>query len=409
MASLMTRNGGICRLCLEVHCNDFETIDHATTAVILNILNLTMDLAISDEPVMCKNCSRSVEMAFDFKSTCLFNGRTCYVVCSDQQTSHFHLKDVYKELKSLVTANDSVCRFCMTCSETSNFLCLDVMKEEGLVSQKMLDLYLPEIDYNIVELLVCRSCVGSLVSYLKFATVCATTEETITENHERIHTNSQDLVALNRMFCKENKNECEILRKRTLNIRSNDRPIKNYKTKHKGNLKNHLLVHRENSDVEMYECETCNFKTKHKESLKRHLLVHREYSKLEMYECEMCHYKAKRKGDLKNHILVHRENSEVEMYECKTCHFKTKRKRSLKIHLLVHEGNFDVEIENSEVEMYECKTCNFKTKHKGYLKTHLLVHEENSDVVMYECETCHYKTKRKGDLKKSSFGSQRKF
>ncbi|KAJ8976273.1 hypothetical protein NQ317_001912 [Molorchus minor] len=221
MASLMTGNGGICRLCLQVHCNDFETIDH-TIAVILNILNLTMDLAISDEPVMCKNCSRSVKMAFDFKSTCLFTEELVMLFARHQQTSHFHLKDVYKELKSLVTANDSVCRFCMTCSETSNFLCLDVMKEEGLVSQKMLDLYLPEIDYNILELLVCRPCVRSLVSYLKFATVCATTEETITKNYGRIHTNSQDLVALNRMFCKKNKDECGILRKRTLKIRKKE-------------------------------------------------------------------------------------------------------------------------------------------------------------------------------------------
>ncbi|KAJ8973240.1 hypothetical protein NQ317_004150 [Molorchus minor] len=68
--------------CLQVHCNDFETIDHTTTVVILNILNLTMDLAISDEPVVCKNCSRSVKMAFDFKSTCLFTEELRYVVCS---------------------------------------------------------------------------------------------------------------------------------------------------------------------------------------------------------------------------------------------------------------------------------------------------------------------------------------
>ncbi|KAJ8976267.1 hypothetical protein NQ317_001906 [Molorchus minor] len=146
MASLMTGNGGICRLCLQVHCNDFETIDHTTTAVILNILNLTMDVAISDEPVMCKHCSRSVKMAFDFKSTCLFTEELVMLFARDRQTSHFRLKDVYKEHKSLVTANDSVCRFCMTCSETSNFLYLDAMKDEGLVSQKMLDLYLPEIE-----------------------------------------------------------------------------------------------------------------------------------------------------------------------------------------------------------------------------------------------------------------------
>ncbi|KAJ8951971.1 hypothetical protein NQ317_006436 [Molorchus minor] len=306
-----------------------------------------------------------------------------------------------------------------------------------------------ELDYNIVELLVCRPCVGSLVSFLKFATVCATTEETITKNYRRIHSNSQDLVELNRMFCKENKNECGILRKRTLNIGSNDRPIKNNKVfvktdkgkvknvtfvaqqqqavvhrenlkwrcmnvkcvilrqnkilkwrcmnvkcviirqNIKGSLKTHLLVHEENSEVEMYECRTCNFKTKLQGSLKTHLLVHVENSEMGMYECEMCNFKTKRKGSLKTHLLVHVENSEVEMYECETCNFKTKRKWSLKNHLLVHE-------ENSEVEMYECETCNFKTKRKWSLKKHLLVHVENSEVEMYECETCNFKTKLKG-------------
>ncbi|KAJ8968239.1 hypothetical protein NQ317_011355 [Molorchus minor] len=88
----------------------------------------------------------------------------------------------------------------------------------------MLDLYLPETDYNNVELLICRSCVGPLASYLKFVTVCATTEEKITKYCEQIDTNGQDLVELNhvRLFYNEN----EGYRKRTLsgNIGSNSQP-----------------------------------------------------------------------------------------------------------------------------------------------------------------------------------------
>ncbi|KAJ8968212.1 hypothetical protein NQ317_017732 [Molorchus minor] len=62
MAFLMTGNGDICRLCLEAHHNDFETIDH-TTAVILNILHLNLDLARSERPVICKKCVDDVKMA----------------------------------------------------------------------------------------------------------------------------------------------------------------------------------------------------------------------------------------------------------------------------------------------------------------------------------------------------------
>ncbi|KAJ8968210.1 hypothetical protein NQ317_017730 [Molorchus minor] len=165
-----------------------------------------------------------------------------------------------------------------------------------------------------------------------------------------------------------------------------------FKTKHKGSLINHRLVHRKHCEVQMYECETCKYKTKRKGNLKIHSLVHKENSEVKMYECETCKYKTKHKGNLKQHILVHRENSEVEMYECETCHFKTKRKGHLQQHLLVHR-------KNSEVDMYECESCLFKTKHKDSLITHNLVHRDISEVKMYECETCKYKTKYKGNFK----------
>ncbi|KAJ8976290.1 hypothetical protein NQ317_001929 [Molorchus minor] len=74
-----------------------------------------MNLAISEKPGICKKCVDDVKMAFDFKSTCLFTEELVISFARDQQTSHFELKDIYKEHQSLVTANDSVCRFCLTC------------------------------------------------------------------------------------------------------------------------------------------------------------------------------------------------------------------------------------------------------------------------------------------------------
>ncbi|KAJ8983721.1 hypothetical protein NQ317_009157, partial [Molorchus minor] len=140
----MAESEGVCRLCLEVHCTEFQSLTERTT-VIFNILNLNVDLTISKEPVMCKSCAHDVEMAFGFKSTCLFTEELVMLFARDQHTSQFKLRDVFKEHKSLITANDSVCRFCMTCSETSNFSSLDHMIEEGLVSQNQLDTHLTEI------------------------------------------------------------------------------------------------------------------------------------------------------------------------------------------------------------------------------------------------------------------------
>ncbi|KAJ8976275.1 hypothetical protein NQ317_001914 [Molorchus minor] len=437
MELLMTKNGDtLCRLCLQVHHNDFETINHTTTAIILNILNLNMNLAISMKPVICKKCVDDVKMAFDFKSTCLFTEELVISFAWDQQTFHFELKDIYKEHKSLVTANDSVCRFCLTCSETSNFLSLDIMKEEGLVSQEMLDFYLPEIDYNIVELLVCRSCVRSLVNYLKFVTVCATTEETIIKYCGQIDINDQDPVELNGMFRNENESEIK------LNIETNYRPTKNNDNEVfdvnsvPGIDQQKKLVREENSEVEMYECEnvekseveiyeceTCHFKTKYKRSLHEHLLVHKENSwRCINAKCVITRQNINSmltsiflvhrensevniqsiKLDSYNIVLLHRKNSEVEMYECETCHFKTKYNSSLRKHLLIHR-------ENSEVEMYECKTCTYKTKLKGNLNRHLLIHREKSEVEIYECETCHFKTKYKRSLHEHLLVHKEKF
>ncbi|KAJ8951972.1 hypothetical protein NQ317_006437 [Molorchus minor] len=51
-----------------------------------------MDLAISDEPVMCKHCSRSPKMAFDFKSTCLFTEELVMLFARGQANFPFSLE-----------------------------------------------------------------------------------------------------------------------------------------------------------------------------------------------------------------------------------------------------------------------------------------------------------------------------
>ncbi|KAJ8976286.1 hypothetical protein NQ317_001925 [Molorchus minor] len=238
-------------------------------------------------------------------------------------------------------------------------------------------------DYNIVELMVCRSCVRPFAGYLKFAKVCVTTEEKITKYREQIDTNGQYLVELNhvQMFCNEN----ETLGKRTLSGTTgsifrltNDTEVFGFKkvpcvvqqkTGCLGYDANNFMVHkkaisrldyRENSEV-------------------IHLLVHKKDNEVEMYECDSCQYRTKFKGNLQIHRLVHRENSEVKMYECESCHFKTKRKGGLKQHLLVHR-------KNSEVEMYTCKACNFKTKHKSSLANHILIHGEKLEMEVYNEE-----------------------
>ncbi|KAJ8976285.1 hypothetical protein NQ317_001924 [Molorchus minor] len=274
--------------------------------------------------------------------------------------------------------------------------------------------FYPEILENcdIEEMVVCKSCVGSLASFFKFVAVCATTEEEISKYCRKIDTNGQDLVELNHIRMFRNENERKYLKKRTLS-----RKVGNKETHLKGITKEtlHYLVHKDSTEMEMHACEMCDFKTKWKRLLKTHLSVHKGNSEV-TYQCAICHYKTNQEDSLKTHSLIHKEQSEMEMYKCEKCDFKTKHKRNLKSHLLVHREYSEVEMyecekchfktklkrENSEMEMYECETCHFKTKHTSSLKKHLIVHKPNSEVEMYECERCNFKTKRKDHLKRHS-------
>ncbi|KAJ8972411.1 hypothetical protein NQ317_010335 [Molorchus minor] len=257
------------------------------------------------------------------------------------------------------------------------------------------------------ELMACRSCATSLASYLIFKTACKTTEENI--KYWQDNSNSTERVKLNhvQIFCKENEHEIFGKRSSSENIEVFGvdgppyavHPIKTVclKNNAKEILKS-VKVEIEHFEVEMYTCKICQFKTKYKGALNRHLLVHSENSKVKIYSCGTCQYKTKRKETLKKHFLVHRknqlENFEVEVHTCNTCQYKTKHKVDLKKHVLVH-----VHRENSEVEMYTCEKCQYKTKRKDDLKRHLLVHRDNCEVEMYTCKMCKFKTKHKGNLK----------
>ncbi|KAJ8975178.1 hypothetical protein NQ317_001827, partial [Molorchus minor] len=187
----------------------------------------------------------------------------------------------------------SYSKFATVCATTEEYI-TDNCEQINTNSQDLVE------DYDTVELMIYSSCVGPLASYLKFSTVCATTEQKITKYREQIDTTCQSPVKLNhvRMFHNEN----EILRKITLseNIRSNCRQTEVFgvksvpcvvqqKTGCLGNNANNLL----------WRCLNVKLVT-----IRQNI-----------------------KGYLKRHIILfHRNSSEVEMYECKTCHYKTKYK-----------------------------------------------------------------------------------
>ncbi|KAJ8973145.1 hypothetical protein NQ317_001881 [Molorchus minor] len=89
-------------------------------------------------------------------------------------------------------------------------------------------------------------------------------------------------------------------------------------TRHRRSLKTHLLGH-----TGVQKCEMCEYQTKHKKLiLKKHLLMSQGYFRSA---------KAKQKQLLKQHLLVHKNFSEVQMFKCELCEHQTKRREPSKL------------------------------------------------------------------------------
>ncbi|KAJ8973225.1 hypothetical protein NQ317_004135 [Molorchus minor] len=246
----------------------------------------------------------------------------------------------------------------------------------------------------------CTSCVKLLTSYVNFAITCQGTEEKInfyreTEQDESITKLSNILIFLSEDTQYNNVN----IKKKTLVIIWST-VLKSPTSKKKWScihVKRVNIKPNINETILRWSCMDANhvsIRQDIKKALIDIFLIHRKNSEVEMYTCETCQYETKRKENLKSHLLVHREYSEVEIYACETCNFKTKYKISLRRHLLVHKQNSKVEI-----KAYACERCEYKTKHKSCLTRHAWIHRKNSEVKIYTCETCRYKTKHKGNLK----------
>ncbi|KAJ8911268.1 hypothetical protein NQ315_015271 [Exocentrus adspersus] len=78
-------------------------------------------------------------------------------------------------------------------------------------------------------------------------------------------------------------------------------------------------------------CDSCDFVAKKRPFLTKHRKAHKNKV------CEFCGFRARMQWHLQNHMLKHRQEDEVTVFQCATCDFKTRYKNSLKSHLLRHK------------------------------------------------------------------------
>ena len=179
-----------------------------------------------------------------------------------------------------------------------------------------------------------------------------------------------------------------------------------YKTFHLSNLKRHILIKHESSNLRKHEsskeltCDKCTYKTVHHSTLKRHILRKHESSKepsAQIFKCSMCSAKYKCKYHLRYHERKYHQigkPSFVFKRVCPICKFTVcgqNRENIYKHYENEHaicmkseQHNFDSINEfNAWKQVVEKKTRVYFVKRKS-----------QSNVSIYQCHrNCFYKKK----------------
>ncbi|KAJ8974065.1 hypothetical protein NQ317_016202 [Molorchus minor] len=123
----------------------------------------------------------------------------------------------------------------------------------------------------------------------------------------------------------------------------------------KESMKQHQLVHKDDSEVQMHKCDNCNYQTKHPTSLRRHVMIHKDSSEVKTFQCEVCEFKTKYRNNMARHQLIHKNALEGKASKCNNCRYSTKYKNLPNMQCTIHKAT-------SEVKMYECDLCKFKSR-----------------------------------------------
>ncbi|KAJ8975078.1 hypothetical protein NQ317_011030 [Molorchus minor] len=430
----------ICRLCFTELGGGVGLIGEYMKQI-FEVLLLNVNFAVSENPVICRNCADLAWRAFTFKSRCISTEGIILSYADAKGVATLDMKWIYHTgMACEVAKNINVCRFCIACMGEGDYLCLENIK----LPEKWLEQFLPEIlschscsdhlnAFHIVRPVVCVPCVDLLTNYFKFASTSASVEEILNEYCQQEGTSSNGFVNFKdvvRFFREETARRAvtcsESIVKETLssdddtNFNETDIKIEEHYLKDEvgtalpnesersaedsklGNLENGDItcavctdlinangaVDKKSAEVEIYKCGTCSFTAKRKAIINSHRLVHSSKT----LQGDILKFKAKHPDFKTAHA---HKNSEVTTYKCVKCEYKTKCQQNFERHNLVHKNP-------AEATMYECFTCGFKTKHQKNLKRHRVVHKNASEVTMYKCNKCKFKTKHKWYLKTHS-------
>ncbi|KAJ8948488.1 hypothetical protein NQ318_000025 [Aromia moschata] len=136
----------ICRFCLKTIEKPLPI--NKMSKEIIGLLMLKLDLRITPEPVMCHGCAETLQMAFDFKSACIYTDDCLYPFIEGKSQTRLDLWEIYLKVndnEDVESVNGcEVCRFCMKLGDSRLCTPLDVI-EENVEIKKLLENYWPDV------------------------------------------------------------------------------------------------------------------------------------------------------------------------------------------------------------------------------------------------------------------------
>ncbi|KAJ8937102.1 hypothetical protein NQ318_013060 [Aromia moschata] len=420
-----------CKLCFK-ESKDFQVIEENIREK-LDVLLLKIDFSLNEDYVICERCAYSIYTFFEFKSVCLYSEDLMLPFIQNMNGMKVDIVEVVYLMENpgaatVSDSDDAVCRLCLKRDR-----CVDLNDFSENFADDILAKCIPEVDIKSTrDPKICLSCQTSLLNYYQFGTECLAKQENIVERDDREAIKSEELdIKMEEEECDGNTDNTVSLINSSA-IPSEDTEVKSFvdrsyqqetnhtsvnwdpnqngneikleypkdhnliedvAAKRKRDLTEHMLIHKDASEITTYDCSFCSYKAKRKGDLTRHMLIHKDASEITTYDCSFCSYKAIRKSHLIRHMLIHKDASEITTYDCSFCSYKAKRKRDLTTHMLIHK-------DASEITTYDCSFCSYRAKRKGDLTRHMLIHKDASEITTYDCSFCSYKAKRKSNLSK---------
>ncbi|XP_031357988.1 zinc finger protein 570-like isoform X2 [Photinus pyralis] len=354
----------------------------------------SLDLSLTSNPVVCKDCFDAINLMHSFKENCL---QYEFYIKNYAETAC--LPDNCVELAEMVRENEKMWLSwispdlkpnCTLVEDNGNLECYtDSNVKQEPVEYDQTDYEPIDKEEELKEAVVksevksqeyyCNDCTyntnskSKLLIHLQSHVVETTLLEIIRQEAEQddesVDDDDDDYIPYS-----QKRHICKICK---------------YTTDRRSKLKVHMKTHRKlksfkkldlrNMRNVLYKCSKCSFTTAEKQELSSHVKVH---SFQKRFVCFLCGYSSNQRGNLNMHARIH---TDEKLFKCEYCNYSSHQKNNLKIHTMLHTGETP----------YSCAVCSFRTVYKHALDVHTRIHTGEKP---YKCNVCSYSSIYKQSL-----------